>query len=125
MQIGSVKLTFQDGVGEDERLVERVQTLLSAVEGSFVCNRKFGIRPDLIDQPMAAAKSFYAADVYEKMERFIPQLLVDNISFRTENDTLYPVLSLARNEDYEEVSDADIEDLEVGEEDEYERDERI
>lgn len=126
MQIGSVELVFQDAIGVDERLEERVRTLLSAVEGSFVCNRKFGIRSDLVDQPVQIAQVNYAADVYEKMEMFIPQLIVEDIRFQIQDDTLTPILSLAENEEYEEeVSDSDTGDPEVGEEDEYERDERF
>lgn len=125
MNIGIAELTFDDST-EDERLVEQVRTLFSATEGSFVCNRRFGIRPDIVDQPLQMAKAYYAADVHEKIEMFIPQLVVEDIGFRVEEDTLYPIVSLAQNEEYEaDVSDSDTENEDVGEEDEYERDERF
>ncbi len=123
MQFGSVEIVFEEGVREEEVLTQRLHTLLSSVEGNFVCNRKFGIRSDIVDQPLQIAKASYAADVHDKVEMFIPQLVVEDINFKVNSNMIYPVIVLAANEDYEdEVSDSDIENPEVGEEDEYERD---
>ena len=59
MQFGTAKMTFEDDVGEQERYEQSIGMLLSSVEGSFPCNRKFGIRPDIIDQPVPIAKMEY------------------------------------------------------------------
>ena len=121
MQLGTVEIEFMDAV-EDERIIKQVKTLLSSVEGSFVCNRKFGIRQDIIDQPMQVAQMKYVEDVYDKVEMFFPQLLVDDVSFTMKDETLYPKVYLMKNEDYEiDVSESDTEEDDVGEEDEYER----
>lgn len=123
MQVGSVELVFEEDIVENVQWEEQVRTLLSATEGTFVCNRKFGIRSDIIDQPESASKSLYSAEVYDKMELFIPQLSVEDIRFRVDGETLYPTIYLVENEEYEDaVSEYDTEDGEVGEEDEYERD---
>ena len=121
MQLGTAEIIFEDAVEND--LENQVKTLLSSVEGSFVCNRKFGIRPDIVDQPMQLAQSRYVADVHDKIELFIPQVMVNDITFRFENDTLYPIVYLATNENYEDITaDDEREETDIGEEDEYERD---
>ena len=74
MQFGTAKITFEDDVGEKERYEQSIGMLLSSVEGSFPCNRKFGIRPDIIDQPVPIAKMEYVQDVSEKLEMFFPEL---------------------------------------------------
>lgn len=117
-------MTFEDDVGEQERYEQSIGMLLSSVEGSFPCNRKFGIRPDIIDQPVPIAKMEYVQDVSEKMEMFFPELLVDDISFeKSTEEMLCPHIFIAVNEDFEmdEDADDDFDEYEVGEGDEYER----
>lgn len=121
MNFGTVDIEFID-IEEDERLVHQVKTLFSSAEGSFVCNRKFGIRQDIIDQPIQLAQMNYVEDVHEKVEMFFPQLLVDDVSFSIKDEMLCPKIYLTRNEDYEiNVSESDTEEDDIGEDDEYER----
>ncbi len=120
MQLGSVTFILGDGLSESDRLIQMAHTLLSSFSGSFVCHRDMGINPDIIDCPLPLATTKYVADVYDNIERFIPQLSVDNIDFDSGEEVLLPVVYLSINDEYD-MSDSDIEE-EVGEEDEYERD---
>ncbi len=122
MQLGSVTFVLGDGLSESDRLIQMAHTLLSSFSGSFVCHRDMGINPDIIDCPLPLATTKYVADVYDNIERFIPQLTVDNIEFDSGEEVLFPVVYLSINGEYKyDMSDSDIEE-EVGEEDEYERD---
>ena len=122
MQFGTAKMIFEDDVGEQERYEQSIGMMLSSFEGSFPCNRKFGIRPDIIDQPVPIAKMEYVQDVSEKMEMFFPELLVDDISFEQSTEGMRcPHIFIAVNEDFEIDEDEDFDEDEVGEEDEYER----
>lgn len=123
MQFGSVEFILEEGLEQDDKLIKMAQTLFSSLAGTFVCNRDFGIRSDVIDLPVPLVEIKYAEEVHAKLEKFIPQLLADKVEFRTEEDSLVPVISLIMNEDYDELlSDSDIEEAELREEDEYERD---
>lgn len=122
MQLGSVEFVLGDGLSENSRLIQMAHTVLSSFSGSFVCHRDMGINPDIIDCPAPLAMTKYVSDVHDNIERFIPQLIVDNIDFTVEEDVLLPIVYLSANDDYEYgMSDSDMEEK-IGEEDEYERD---
>lgn len=122
MQLGSVTFILGDGLSEGDRLIQMAHTLLSSFSGSFVCHRDMGINPDIIDCPLPLATAKYVADAHDNIERFIPQLNVDNIEFDNREEALLPVVYLSINDEYEyDMSESDMEE-EVGEEDEYERD---
>ena len=63
------------------RLDREIALLLSTPVGSMPLDREFGINTDFIDKPPEAAKSLYTAEVFEKIQRFIPAVRVQEITW--------------------------------------------
>nr|DAL33493.1 MAG TPA_asm: Regulator of RpoS, Anti-adapter protein regulator, ClpXP adaptor, anti-adaptor.0A [Caudoviricetes sp.]DAL43894.1 MAG TPA_asm: Regulator of RpoS, Anti-adapter protein regulator, ClpXP adaptor, anti-adaptor.0A [Caudoviricetes sp.] len=68
----------------DDRLADldrQAALLLSTREGTMPLDRSFGISMDFLDLPAPLAKSTYAAEVTEKVPKFIPALRVQEIQW--------------------------------------------
>ena len=62
-------------------LDRQLALLLSTREGTMPLDRTFGINMDFLDLPIEAAKSLYAAEVTEKVSKFIPEVRVQEITW--------------------------------------------
>uniref|UniRef100_A0AAU8B6D0 IraD/Gp25-like domain-containing protein n=1 Tax=Dulem virus 34 TaxID=3145752 RepID=A0AAU8B6D0_9CAUD len=72
-------------------LDRQLALLLSTREGTMPLDRSFGLNMDFVDMPPEAAKSLYAAEVTEKVAKFIPAVRVQEITWnRTESGKLNP-----------------------------------
>ena len=72
-------------------LDRQLSSLLSTREGTMPLDRTFGLNMDFVDMPPEAAKSLYAAEVTEKVAKFIPAVRVQEITWgRAENGKLTP-----------------------------------
>lgn len=72
-------------------LDRQMALLLSTREGTMPLDRSFGLNMDFVDMPPETAKSLYAAEVTEKVAKFIPTVRVKEITWnRTESGKLNP-----------------------------------
>lgn len=93
--IDSVLYDFQlEYTFTDDALAEldrQLALLLSTREGTMPLDRTFGLNMDFADMPPEAAKSLYAAEVTEKVSKFIPTVRVQEITWsRAEGGQLKP-----------------------------------
>lgn len=72
---------------EFEDVKRCLQTLFSVMEGTQPLDREFGIRMNLIvDYPLNVAKNMLALEIYEKVEKYEPRVMMDTIDFETAAD---------------------------------------
>lgn len=72
---------------EFEDVKRCLQTLFSVMEGTQPLDREFGIKMHLIvDYPLNVAKNMLALEIYEKVEKYEPRVMVDTIDFETTED---------------------------------------
>lgn len=62
-------------------LDRQLALLLSTREGTMPLDRAFGLNMDFVDMPPEAAKSLYAAEVTEKVSKFIPEVRVQGVTW--------------------------------------------
>lgn len=68
-------------VGGDK--LAQLMLLLSTPEGTVPLDRSFGINTNIIDMPnRAAAQNLIAADLADKIERYIPGLVLKEVSLQ-------------------------------------------
>lgn len=62
-------------------LREQIKFLLCTPVGTVVCDREFGIDMSFIDKPTLTAETMFAAEVCQKLEKYIPSIKLDNVQF--------------------------------------------
>lgn len=62
-----------------EEIHQNVRTILSVYQGEVMLDRKFGIDPDIIDQPQTAAIQRLKSDIVEKVEYYEPRVKVQKV----------------------------------------------
>lgn len=60
--------------------------LLSTRAGSLPLDREFGLSADFLDLPPETAKSVYAAEITEKVAKYIPDVRVKSVSWQQGGD---------------------------------------
>ena len=71
------------GDGDLEEYNEQLQCLIASVEGTLPGSRGFGISPDVLDSSPVVALNRFAMSLQEKVEQFIPDIEVLNVSGQT------------------------------------------
>lgn len=91
-----VDLTMAPQTREQE-VLQNLYVLLNTVRGSVPFYREFGLDNSFKHKPIQAAQTLYASAVSDAVERFMPEIRVDNISFAGDSDepsTLSPILEV-------------------------------
>jgi len=69
----------------DERIVTEIrrnlQFLFATREGSCPGDRAYGLNWDAVDKPMPEAENIISLSIYDKVEKYEPRVIVDDISF--------------------------------------------
>lgn len=60
--------------------------LLSTRAGSLPLDREFGLSAEFLDLPPETAKSIYAAEITEKVAKYIPSVRVKSVSWQAGDD---------------------------------------
>lgn len=60
--------------------------LLSTRAGSLPLDREFGLSAEFLDLPPETAKSIYAAEITEKVAKYIPGVRVKSVSWQAGDD---------------------------------------
>lgn len=76
-------MAIESNISADENLEgynEQLQCLIAAVEGTLPGSRGFGISPDVLDSSPGEALNRFAMSLQEKVEQFIPDIEVLDVS---------------------------------------------
>ena len=82
-------------------VIQGIFILLNTYIGEVPCFREFGIDPSFKDKPIQMAKALYAAAIAEAIEKFIPGVTVEQVTFAHDSDnttTLFPKVEVSINE---------------------------
>lgn len=104
---------------------EQISTLCSTIAGTIPLDRDFGIDSACLSKPPDVATALLSVEIMEKVEKYIPQLIVNSVEFSSVDDgTLTPIIKVGYNEDYAAEEDTeDEDDLSTDEDDYYYADE--
>ena len=93
-----------DGMSDFERIDQDLRTLIVSTEGTIPGSRPFGISAEVFDLLPQEARNDFVADLDEKVEMFIPEIQVTDVSFRVDENTGTVGLDIAieTNDEYEE-----------------------
>ncbi len=91
-----------EGTGDMDRYLRRLNALLRTVSGTCPGARDFGLSGEFQDTPPAVAQTAYSVEVYEKVEKYIPEVEILEITFVWDDSTMRPRIVLGINEDYDE-----------------------
>lgn len=122
MKLGLVEAEMLDAdETRQEILTRRFKTLISSIEGSFPMNRDVGINQEMLDAPVSSAITLLSVEIYQKAEKYIPEIDLEDIecSYNLETDTV-SVRLICRESDMSE-EDSFLE-YEAEEDEDYERD---
>lgn len=122
MKLGLVEAKMLDAdETRQEILTRRFKTLISSIEGSFPMNRAVGISQEMLDAPVSSAITLLSVEIYQKAEKYIPEIDLENIecSYNLETDTVSVRLICRESDMLEEDSFLE---YEAEEDEDYERD---
>lgn len=98
---------------------ESLEVLISTPEGTAPLDRNFGLDQSFLSLPPETARTLFAQELIAKSEKYIPEISVTEVNSKIDSDgNLQPVITVCRNEDYEET-EADEDDLTTDEDDFY------
>lgn len=69
-----------------EEILQNVNTIVSTVIYSVPLFREFGVNTSFLDEPTPIVKARLIAEISEKVERYEPRVLVEEILFKAELD---------------------------------------
>ncbi len=87
-----------------------IKQLCSLIEGEAVSDRDMGINWSAIDNKPDIAETMIINELTDKIERYEPRVLVDEIDVKHDFDRLYLNIKIVANEDYEGGDEEDDED---------------
>lgn len=98
---------------------ESLEVLISTPEGTAPLDRNFGLDQSFLSLPPETARTLFAQELIAKAEKYIPEISVTEINSKIDGDgNLQPVITVCKNEDYEET-EPDEDDLTTDEDDFY------
>lgn len=83
-----------------------LEVLISTPEGTAPLDRNFGLDQSFLSLPPEAARTLFAQELIAKAEKYIPEISVTVVDSDIDSSgNLQPVITVCRNEDYEETED--------------------
>lgn len=73
----------EDDSTEDQIAIRRVRNLLRHVETELPGSRGFGLSPDYLDEPPDSMKTDFAADLYDKIDQYVPDVDIQDIQWES------------------------------------------
>lgn len=84
-------------------LQKNIDTLFATPAGTIPGDRSFGISRESVSKPRPIVENLLTLEVMEKLEIYVPQVVVEDVEFGTdENGALTALFYLCPNEDYDE-----------------------
>jgi len=85
---------------------ESLEVLISTPEGTAPLDRSFGLDQSFLSLPPETARTLFAQELIAKAEKYIPEISVTVVDSDIDSSgNLQPVITVCRNEDYEESED--------------------
>jgi hypothetical protein len=97
----NIKVDFTIDSSIDTELLISIQTLCSTYEGTIPLDRRVGLDPSVISESIDISKEIITADIFDKVEKYIPEVEVIEVSFKEGEDIsmLNVLIKLGRRED--------------------------
>ena len=97
----NIKVDFTTDSSIDTELLMSIQTLCSTYEGTIPLDRRVGLDSSVISESIDISKEIITADVFDKVEKYIPEVEVIEVSFKEGEDIsmLNVLIKLGRRED--------------------------
>nr|DAU99301.1 MAG TPA: baseplate wedge protein [Caudoviricetes sp.] len=97
----NIKVDFTTDSSIDTELLTSIQTLCSTYEGTIPLNRQVGLDSSVLSESIDIAKEIITADIFDKFEKYIPEVEVLEITFKESDDIsmLNVLIKLERRED--------------------------
>lgn len=97
----SIKVDFMIDSSIDTELLTSIQTLCSTYEGTISLDRRVGLDSSVISESIDISKEIITADIFDKVEKYIPEVEVIEVSFKEGEDIsmLNVLIKLERRED--------------------------
>lgn len=125
MDISSqIKLTEDTDDKIINKYQEQLTVLCSTIAGTVPLDREFGIDATCLSQSAEVAEALLSVEIMEKVEKYIPELVVNSVDFEyTTDGKLTPIISIGYNDDIEEEEVEEDDDLTTDEDDYFYADE--
>lgn len=125
MDISSqIKLTEDTDDKIINKYQEQLTVLCSTIAGTVPLDREFGIDATCLSQSAEVAEVLLSVEIMEKVEKYIPELVVNSVDFEyTTDGKLTPIISIGYNDDIEEEEVEEDDDLTTDEDDYFYADE--
>lgn len=78
-----MELRFESTDKISDDIINQIRFLVATPVGTVVCDRDFGINMDFVDKPTVVAETMFAAELYQKLARYIPSVKLDRVMFAT------------------------------------------
>ena len=97
----NIKVDFTTDSSIDTEILTSIQTLCSTYEGTIPLDRRVGLDSSVISGSIDISKEVITADIFDKIEKYIPEVEVIEISFKEGEDIsmLNVLIKLGRRED--------------------------
>ena len=97
----NIKVDFTTDSSIDTELLISIQTLCSTYEGTIPLDRRVGLDSSVISESIDISKEIITADIFDKVEKYIPEVEVIEVSFKEGEDIsiLNVLIKLGRRED--------------------------
>ena len=97
----NIKVDFTTDNSIDTEILTSIQTLCSTYEGTIPLDRRVGLDSSVISESIDISKEVITADIFDKIEKYIPEVEVIEISFKEGEDIsmLNVLIKLGRRED--------------------------
>ena len=97
----NIKVDFTTDSSIDTELLISLQTLCSTYEGTIPLDRRVGLDSSVISESIDISKEIITADIFDKVEKYIPEVEVIEVSFKEGEDIsmLNVLIKLGRRED--------------------------
>ena len=96
----NIKVDFTTDSSIDTELLMSIQTLCSTYEGTIPLGRRVGLDSSVISESIDFSKEIITADIFDKIEKYIPEVEVIEVSFKEGEDIsmLNVLIKLGRRE---------------------------
>lgn len=97
----NIKVDFTTDSSIDTEILTSIQTLCSTYEGTIPLDRQVGLDSSVISESIDVSKEIITADIFDKIEKYIPEVEVTEVSFKEGEDIsmLNVLIKLGRRED--------------------------
>lgn len=125
MDISSqIKLTDDTDEEVINKYQEQLTVLCSTIAGTVPLDREFGIDAACLSQSAEVAEALLSVEIMEKVEKYIPKLVVNSVDFEyTTDGKLTPIISVGYNDEVEDEEAEEDDNLTTDEDDYYYADE--